>query len=144
MTTLQKLLYQAPIEADTQVWFHITIQSVSVKLHMESQLEDCMEKQWQFRRHCELRQRILGQTALESSEESTKEAFDTFRDFVIGLCPTDDSLCDIFLKDFQDQKDLYEESMRSTSVRALVADHTFKVTGQTDILRVKCQSSLYI
>lgn len=39
MTTLQKLLYQAPIEADTQVWFHITIQSVSVKLHMESQLE---------------------------------------------------------------------------------------------------------
>lgn len=103
-----------------------------------------MEKQWQFRRHCELRQRTLGQTALESSEESTKEAFDTFRDFVIGLCPSDDLLCDIFLKDFQDQKDLYEESMRSTSVRALVADHTFKVTGQTDILRVKCQSSLYI
>lgn len=95
--------------------------------YMEHQLEYCMEKKWEFRRHCDLRRKISEQSIQEYSVESTEELFSTFKDFVIGMCPSDDLLCDVFLKDSQDRKVMFEESMRLTSARELMADHTFKV-----------------
>lgn len=86
-----------------------------------------MEKKWEFRRHCDLRRKISEQSIQEYSAESTEELFSTFKDFVIGLCPSDHLLCDVFLKDSQDRKVMFEESMRLTSARELMADHTFKV-----------------
>lgn len=94
---------------------------------MEHQLEYCTEKKWEFQRNCDLRRKLFDQAIQEYLKESTEELFSTFQDFLIRMCPSDDLLCDIFLKDFQDGKVDFEESMRSTSARALMADHTFKV-----------------
>ncbi len=51
----------------------------------------------------------------------------TYRERVIKLCPSDDLLCDIFLKAFENQKTMYEKVMCETTATSLMADHTFKV-----------------
>ena len=41
-------------------------------------------------------------------------------------CPSDDALCNLFLRHFERNKDTYEKYV-SVSANALMADHTFKV-----------------
>lgn len=41
--------------------------------------------------------------------------------------PSDDTLCDIFLRKFEEDRAMYEEDIESISAAGLMADHTFKV-----------------
>lgn len=75
---------------------------------------------------------ITEQDATLSNEY--EDIFNMHRQRMIKLCPSDDLLCDIFLKDFESRKCLYEEAMRSTTANALMADHTFKVCKMFTVL----------
>lgn len=70
------------------------------------------------------------QSSATSITESSKKAETLFNEMLQLLqscCPCDDTLTDLFLKDFQSNRVVYEQEMRSSTARALMADHTFKV-----------------
>lgn len=58
---------------------------------------------------------------------AAEEAFKARLAKLVAMCPSDDTLCDVFLKDFHEIKVIYEDDMRSITAKALMADHTFKV-----------------
>ena len=98
--------------------------------YIEWQLQDCAERKQRFDWHKTLWDNdntdITEQDGTLSNEY--EDIFNMHRQRMIELCPSDDLLCDIFLKDFESRKSLYEEAMRLTqTTNALMADHTFKV-----------------
>ena len=67
--------------------------------------------------------------AIKESSSKAETFFSQMLELLESCCPCDDTLTDLFLKDFQLNKAVYEQEMRSSTARAVMADHTFKVTG---------------
>jgi hypothetical protein len=65
-----------------------------------------------------------------------EKAFQDHLESLIDLCPSDDFLCDLFLKDFEKKRNIYEQDTASLTANALMADHTFKVHEQSRLLFV--------
>ena len=65
---------------------------------------------------------------IKESSSKAESLFLEMLELLQSCCPCDGTLVDLFLKDFQLNKALYEQEMRSSTARALMADHTFKVT----------------
>ena len=66
--------------------------------------------------------------AIKESSSKAETLFSKMLELLESCCPCDDTLTDQFLKDFQLNRAVYEQEMRCSTARALMADHTFKVT----------------
>ncbi len=99
--------------------------------YLQLQLQECVLRKEQFIWHKNLweRTRLLGVPAATTQDvtEFDEEPWNTFKEMLINICPSDDLLCDVFLKDFNERKILYEEAMKTIPAKSLMADHTFKV-----------------
>lgn len=65
---------------------------------------------------------------MKESSSKAETLFFKILELLESCCPCDDTLADLFLKDFQLNRAVYEQEMRSSTAHALMADHTFKVT----------------
>jgi hypothetical protein len=95
--------------------------------YLEWQLQDSLTRQQQFNCHKTLWERLHASNQ-QSIPDCSSSHWDEYKEKILSFCPSDGLLCDIFLKDFEKQKDLYENAMRSTTASCLMADHTFKVS----------------
>ena len=110
--------------------------------YLQLQLEVCMLRKEQFVWHKNFWEKTrlteVATPVMQQNAEIDEEPWNIFRDMLINIFPSDDLLCDIFLKDFNERKSLYDEAMKSISAKSLMADHTFKVSFlcQTCVLRL--------
>lgn len=95
--------------------------------YIERQLQDFTDRKERYNCHRILWAKICSSTEDIITDESSEEIWSKYKQKIIGLCPSDDLLGDIFVKDFEDRKSKYEDAMRATTATALMADHTFKV-----------------
>ena len=95
--------------------------------YIQLQLQLCMLRKEQFLWHIGLRDKTKRMSTVQDIVEADERPWAIFKEMLTGICPSDDLICDVFLKDFDDRKILYEHAMKSVPAKSLMADHTFKV-----------------
>lgn len=93
-------------------------------MYIENQLQKCSDLKQRYLEHCRLYSSLVCETEVQCTWE---KIFSDYASFMANLCPSDDFIGDLFLRDFEERKQMYVESMSTTTANALMADHTFKV-----------------